>query len=201
MNQPTSAAAALSLGDPVPGGFFGGLINILGQVHGIAVAGKSQGEFKGAWLTRREDVPGAVSCFDSVANTIAMAAAGSELAQRILALNIDGVTGFSLPSRDVLEVLYRNLKPSTEENYCTFRDGDNPSAVPPTYPYTAAAPAQTVAQDFRKGGVHAFDEDWYWSSTQFSPFTAWIQDFANGDQGYGDKDCSYRARAVRIFTL
>lgn len=201
MNQPTSAVAALSLGDPVEGGFFAGLINVNGQTHGIAVADKSQGEFKGIWHPKYDDVPAATSCFDSAANTAAMAASGSELAQRILDLRIDGVTGFSLPARDVLEVLYRNLKPTADQNYCSFRDGENPSAVPPTYPYTAAAPAQTVSQNFRKGGIQAFDEGWYWSSTQYSPDDAWIQIFSYGYQGSVGKGLTYRARAVRIFNL
>ncbi|WP_213662827.1 DUF1566 domain-containing protein [Stutzerimonas stutzeri] len=38
---------------------------------------------------------------------------------------------------------------------------------------------------------------WYWSSTQYSPDTAWIQDFDDGDQGDDHKDYEHRARAVR----
>ena len=43
-----------------------------------------------------------------------------------------------------------------------------------------------------------FDTDgWYWSSTQCSPYGAWVQDFVDGGQlGYG-KDLALRARAVR----
>lgn len=42
-----------------------------------------------------------------------------------------------------------------------------------------------------------FDDGWCWSSTQYSPDCAWIQGFAGGGQGYGGKDNSSRACAVR----
>ncbi|WP_044872004.1 DUF1566 domain-containing protein [Pseudomonas sp. LFM046] len=42
-----------------------------------------------------------------------------------------------------------------------------------------------------------FEERWHWSSTQYSPGTAWVQGFGDGGQ-YGDrKGSDYRARAVR----
>jgi len=42
-----------------------------------------------------------------------------------------------------------------------------------------------------------FEDAWYWSSTQYSPSSAWIQGFDDGDQYYGHKGIEYRARAVR----
>ena len=39
--------------------------------------------------------------------------------------------------------------------------------------------------------------EWYWSSTQYSEASAWIQDFGNGDQCGGWKYHNHRARAVR----
>ncbi len=74
------------------------------------------------------------------------------------------------------------------------------SALPPTFPYTAALPAQTAAEAFRKGGAEAMDdESWYWSSTQRAEGSgyAWVQDFGGGNQYGGHKDNGYRARAVR----
>ena len=40
-------------------------------------------------------------------------------------------------------------------------------------------------------------EDWYWSSTQYSPHYAWIQDFDDGNQDNDHKGNALRARAVR----
>jgi len=37
---------------------------------------------------------------------------------------------------------------------------------------------------------------WYWTTTEYSERTAWIQYFLNGLQGYDDK--SYKARAVAV---
>ena len=43
-----------------------------------------------------------------------------------------------------------------------------------------------------------FDKsDWYWTSTQYSPITAWVQGISTGTQDGADKDFVYRARAVR----
>jgi len=44
-----------------------------------------------------------------------------------------------------------------------------------------------------------FDKVWHWSSTQFSAYSAWSQDFADGAQGFVHKDNALRARAVRRF--
>jgi len=44
-----------------------------------------------------------------------------------------------------------------------------------------------------------FTEDWYWSSTEYNNFNAWIQDFKGGFQiGHG-KFWGVRVRAVRAF--
>lgn len=73
------------------------------------------------------------------------------------------------------------------------------SAIPPTYPYTADAPCQTGIADFKEGAAQAFEEAWYWSSTQHAatPGFAWCQDFGNGYQLNERKVVKLRARAVR----
>lgn len=199
IEQRLAALTSLQPGTPVEGGFFAGYITMPDGVYGIAVAPKATGEIKGRWLPTWKDVPAARSCFDCRANTLAMAEAGSELAQRILALDINGCKDWALPSRDVLEVIYRNLKPTADSNSCSYRDGDNPSSVPVGYPYTEEAPAQTAAEVFRAGGSEAFEPRWYWTSTQYSVDSAWIQDFSGGGQHYDDKHDEFLARAVRRF--
>lgn len=42
-----------------------------------------------------------------------------------------------------------------------------------------------------------FPEGYYWSSTQYSARTAWLQFFDDGNQLGGHKDAQYAARAVR----
>ena len=101
----------------------------------------------------------------------------------------------------MLELGYRHLKPTTQENYASFRDGDNPSSIPVGYPYTEASPAQTAAAAFQKGGDEAFEPEWYWSSTQYSSYGAWTQLFGYGSQYGSDKYRKFRCRAVRLIQL
>lgn len=188
---------ALQLGAPFEGGFYGGDIRIRDAVFAIVTAPKAEGETRGAWLGKYTDVPGARSCFDSMANTIAMAEAGSEIAKKALACSIGGKTDWCIGARDVVEVLYRNKKPGTWKNLCSFRDGDNASSVPVGYPYTEDSPAQTSVAAFQKSGAEAFEEDWYWSSTQYSEDSAFFQNFDYGLQSGDGKKFEGLVRFVR----
>jgi hypothetical protein len=93
------------------GGFYGGLIHLGADILAIVWAPKLEGETTSKWLDTSTSVLGATSCFDSMANTLAMAAAGSDLAKKALAANIGGHTDWCIPARDVLEMGYRYLKP------------------------------------------------------------------------------------------
>ena len=200
MNSTTTPAIQVpeTIGTPFEGGFYGGKIKIGLAIFAIVWAPKAEGEIIGKWLDSYTDVPGATSCFDSMSNTKAMAAAGSPLAQKALAANINGFTDWCIPARDVLEMGYRYLKPTTEENYCSFRDGDNPSSIPAGYPYTVDSPAQTTVEAFQDGNSEAFEEAWYVSSTQYSERDAWSQGFGRGFQL---RTCEVYERRVRFVRL
>lgn len=190
------------IGAPFEGGFYAGLITLNGETYGIAVSPKASGELEEArWGKVGEDVAAATSFNDGLANTKAMAAANSDLARWMLALEIAGFADWYLPSRDELEILYRNLKPTTQQNYCSWRDGENPSTTPFSYPYSDQSPSQTSAEAFANDAAEAFSPRWYWASTQFSPGSAWIQDFGDGRQRDDHEGFEYRARAVRRFKV
>ncbi|WP_417312405.1 DUF1566 domain-containing protein [Ectopseudomonas khazarica] len=191
-----------AIGSPFQGGFFAGLFNINGQLHGLIVAPKATGEQdEASWGEYGKDIAGATSVYDGLTNTQAMAAEGYPLAKWALELEIDGHTDWYLPSRDELEILYRQFKPTSETNYPYGRHGENSSAVPITQHYSAEAPAQTGHEAFQEGGDQAFEDSWYWSSSQCSPYTAWGQTFVDGTQTSGRKATELRARAVRKFTV
>ena len=191
-----------AIGSPFQGGFFAGLFNIDGQLHGLIVAPKATGELDEArWGEYGKDIADATSVYDGLANTQAMAAEGYQLAKWALELEIDGHTDWYLPSRDELEILYRQFKPTSETNYPYGRHGENSSAVPITQHYSAEAPAQTGHEAFQEGGDQAFEDSWYWSSSQYSPLIAWLQTFDDGTQVNGRKVFELRARAVRKFTV
>ncbi len=203
MNDITQSFLTIAPGTPFEGGFFGGNFTHAGTNYALIVAPKAEGQSGGIWIPRNKDVPGAKSYNDGIANTMAMAEADSKLAQWALALRIADYADWYLPSQDELEILYRNLKPATAENYCYVRSGINLSALPPTRPYTPDFPVQTQAEAFRLGGPEAFDEAWYWSSTQHAANSggAWNQHFVDGGQGNHYKSFEARARAVRRLVI
>jgi hypothetical protein len=184
------------------GGHFGGVVRVNDKLLGLIWAPKADGETTTAWLTTYTDVPGAQSCGNSITNTLALAEVGSPLAAWVTGLRIGGHDDWVIPARDVLELAYRHLKPTEEETGCYYRDGDNPSSVPPGFPYTDAhAHAQTSVEAFKAGGAEAFEADAYWSSTQYSDSYAWYQGFDNGDQYNDSKGAELRARAVRLIPV
>lgn len=188
------------IGTSMAGGFYAGRIIIDGQHFALIVAPKQEGHQSDACLF--DDaiaVPAAASWNDGLANTKALAEAGSDLAQWALGLRIGGFDDWYLPSVDELEILYRNLKPTSDENYVYNRSGLNLSALEPTRPYTPTDPSQTQAELFKAGGAEAFDDRWYWSSTKHASYSdyAWYQSFDDGRQGCDNVDDTYRARAVR----
>lgn len=183
-------------GTPFGGGFYAGRILIGGKEHALIVAPKADGEHDPEeWGKYGKEIEGAGSLFDGASNTSAMAAAGYPLAVWALALSIGGFSDWHLPSRDQLEICYRNLKPTAETND-RWRGG-NPSSVPAGYPYSLHEPAQTPCDAFKDGGEQAFEDAWYWSSTQYSATTAWGQDFSDGGADSHAKGLEGRARAVR----
>jgi hypothetical protein len=184
------------IGAACGGGYYTGMTVEDGKRYLNYTAGREH-ELKGAWGEYGKDVPAACSYTNSRTNTEAMAAAGSEVAQECLGLVIGGRDDWGIPARDVQELQYRNLKPTTDENYCSFRDGDNPSSVPAGYPYTEQSPAQTSVIAFQEGQPEAFQAAVYWSSTQRSADIAYTMYFDDGDQDGVIKDLVRFVRPAR----
>jgi len=201
----TSTKTPTIPGTAFGGGFYVGRIRVDDAEYALIVAPKAEGQHAdGPWNESSASVKGARSYCDGLANTKAMAKAGSKLAQWVLGLRSGGHKNWYLPSQDELELCYRHLKPGTGGNSLYGRSGLNISAVPPTYPYCTDAAKQTKAKAFREGGAQAFDQAWYWSSTQLAADSAyaWMQHFGYGYQ-YDDHK-SYggsRARAVRRLVI
>ena len=143
-----------SIGEAFQGGFLGRRYTLDGEEYAVIVSGK-EGRLRGAWGEYGQNVTGARSCIDGAANTSAMIEAGSEIAKTVRALRIGGFDDWHIPARDQIEMIYRDFKPTTDENYCTWRDGDNPTTG--EYPYTPDSPAQTAIPGFQEGGEHAIE--------------------------------------------
>lgn len=196
LKKETKESPVPALGQPYGGGFFSGITLEDGKRYINITAGAAH-ELVGAWGKYGEKIEGAGSFTDSRANTEAMTASGSELASKVLALNIGGFNDWAIPARDVQELQYRHLKPTTEENWQYARSGDNPSSLPVGLLYSEAEPAQTNVEAFQEGGAEAFRDTWYWSSSQRSASRAFYQDFAGGLQDYFGKSLELRVRPVR----
>ena len=201
MSAVAQAAPAVTLpeiGQPFGGGFFSGITRdpVTGKRYLNITAG-AEHEQVGAWGKYGEKIEGADSFTDSRSNTEAMAAAGSELAQKVLALDIGGFTDWAIPARDVQELQYRHFKPTTEENWQYGRSGDNPNSEPVGLLYTDESPTQTSIEAFQEGGPEAFQGRAYWSSSQRSANGAFCMYFVDGTQYYYYEHNELRVRPVR----
>ncbi|SHM78739.1 DUF1566 domain-containing protein [Phytopseudomonas punonensis] len=198
MKAVQQAATLPAIGQPYGGGFVTGITRDpdTGKRYLNITAG-AEHELVGAWGEYGQKVDGASSFTDSRANTEAMAAAGSDLAQRVLALSIGGFNDWAIPARDVQELQYRHFKPTAEENWQYNRSGDNPNSEPVGHLYSEEDPAQTVHAGFREDEAEAFHERAYWSSSQRSAYYAFSMNFGDGGQGTNGKYNELRVRPVR----
>ena len=200
-------------GQSFGGGFYAGKIVIGGNTYALLVAPKSSGQNASKqWKTTNDTTTGTTSLNDGLTNSNAMNNANHPAAQFCRGLVIGGYSDWYMPSRDELEICYRNLKPTTSSNTVyssrsaslgagngsdSNGNGYNSNSLPAGAAYTSGSPAQTAAALFLSGGSEAFDAQYYWSSTEFVATYAWGQYFANGYQGYDTKDNSNYVRAVR----
>ena len=192
------AVTTPAIGQAYGGGFVTGITRdpATGKRYLNITAG-AEHELVGAWGEYGVKIEGADSFTDSLANTQAMAAAGSELAAKVLALDIGGFTDWVIPARDVQELQYRHFKPTTEENWANSRNGDNPNSEPVGLLYSDEDPSQTLQAEFQEGGAEAFRDTWYWSSSQRSASFAFYMYFDDGLQISSAKYGELRVRPVR----
>jgi hypothetical protein len=172
--QPTALPA---IGESFGGGFFAGEITVAGERYALVVAPKAAGEALGLGYkkTDRGTADGAYSDDDGLANSEKIADDNHPAASFCRSLRIGGHDDWYLPSREELAMLYHNLGPNR-----------------PT------APAL-----YKAGAAEAFEEDWYWSSTEYAPYPyyAWYVNFGLGNQYYTNEYYTSWVRAVRRIKL
>lgn len=193
------------------------------------VAPKASGENAGIALKNANTAfpAGCQSLVNGWAATEAMRLAGNSTeypaAHWARGLNIGGFNDWHIPARDVLELSWRNLKPTTTANYTSAdrltgqafdykRDGaygdtanthgTNNNSSPAGSTYTSSVPGQTAAAAFQTGGAEAYDfgSAFYWSSTEYGTTPVWRQYWHSAYPGYQDnspKTNTLRVRAVR----
>ncbi len=180
-----------AIGVAYGGGFVAGYISVAGNGiadHMLIVSPKASGETSAKWDTESVGVStGFTSLIDGPTNSAGLADLGPQYAAATFCenLTINGYSDWYLPARNELEVAYYNLKNVTQANNVSA--GNNANAVPPWEPvstnYTTARPAQTTVDAFKVGGAEAFDDYYFWSSSEYSSTNAWKQNLHSAFTG------------------
>jgi hypothetical protein len=165
------------IGSPLAGGFFAGEMTIDGERFVLIVAPKASGEMMDLVykLNNRNVFDKAESDDDGLVNSALINDANHPAVQFCCGLEIGEFSDWYLPSRDELMQLWRNLGPNRKN-----------------------------APDlFSVGAAEAFQEAWYWSSTEFAQYSllAWIVGFRYGYQDSFSKSDQLGVRAVRRLKL
>ena len=167
------------IGQQVNGGWFAGISRSKTSAHGIIVAPKSTERRSLKQFNRLVANAHANRQVKSISSCCQTTAASED-------------TAWELPSKYDVELCYRNLKPSIEENWIKPTNdpllgppnGINPTSIPVGRTYTVTNPVQTLTVLFCYGSPEAFKIGWYWTCPERSSVTptTMIQNFADGNQ-------------------
>lgn len=187
-------------GESYAGGFYGGQILISGTVYNLVVAPKTGGE--GTYAYRTATAAESVLLTDRTyyGRTTTELYADVDHPAFLWAggLTLNGFTDWYVPAWYELEIIYRNLKPSTNANSTSY--GANPYANPTaTSNYTTTVPGQTTALAFRTGGAEAFSASNYMTALETPSVTTsnYRISFLNGAVVSETKITTALVRAIR----
>lgn len=200
------------------GGVYAGRINVDGNVFAVVLASRLDAGAVATgiqWKTSQSYTPNTNSTYDCKANMQGAIAAGINshpAFKHCYEFRGGGHSDWLLPSADVLEILYRNFKPFTQNNYTSnvslhnASNGTNPNSIPVGAAYTTSNPSQTSLDAFKRGGAEAFDDQSFyyaWSSTQYSATYAWNMLMYSGYQYYTIKTLTAGSfvRPVRLVPI
>ena len=203
------------IGQRSPGGYFAGINRIGNNAYAIIVSPNTTQRNGFVVKMTGSGTPGTQSANNGLANTISMDDSEHPAARYCLSLVVDGVNDFYLPSRDELELCYRNLKPVNwfnidskfnriSEGNLSLDVGTNPNSIPKGAGYTRTSPTQTRVLLFCVSNGEDFSCEPYISSTEYSKFPDRV---LNQKFAYGVQDVQFKifnncnVRAVRRIQL
>ena len=203
------------IGQVHPGGHFAGVNRIRNRCYAVIIS-RASSERPLPVKTDNSATLGAGSTIDGWANTQAMCDSDHPAAAYCRTLEIDGCADFYLPSKNELEICYRNLKPTLTDNITYIADwnirplhyenGTNTSSIPPGRPYSNSDPSVTLVLCFKRVSEQVrsigefFTKRPYHSSTELTKSISFsvTQVFDCGFQDYTFKARNYYlVRAVR----
>lgn len=191
-----------AIGASYEGGFFAGTISHNADgvaTHALIIAPASSGyNTSGLKWSNSNTTTGATSPYDGASNTSSMS--DSPAKNFVDGLSIGGYSDWYLPARFEMEILYYNLKPTTQSNSTGF--GANSYAVPSrSSNYTSSDPAQTSVSAFQSGGSEAIETGYHHTSTEYSSTQAYVMIVNNGSMFESDKADAQKVRAIRRIAL
>ena len=159
-----------AIGEAFEGGYLAALMPAPdGRQFALIVAPKGEGQKKGVeWKTEYSETEGTDSYVDGFANSEAMNNDDHPAAHFCRSLQIGGYSDWYLPGSAEQAAIWANL-------------GPNHTPIPA----------------FQSGTPEAYDDAWYWSSTEYVSGDAWYQGFDVGNLVFGVKGSGYRCRGAR----
>ena len=209
-----------AIGSAYEGGFFAGTISHTANgvaTHALIVAPAATGATgtnytlttMKEWKTSNTTTAGTTSTYDGAANQAAIVTAGiaaHPAAEFCENLSIGGYTDWYLPAPLELEIIYFNLKPTTDTNDTLY--GANAYSVPARGSnHTSGDPAQTTVTAFQTGNSEAFPGDQlggHISSQEKDADQYEYRNFVKFNKDFGDYDfktTAMRVRAIRKVAL
>ena len=192
------------------GGYYaGGNIIVGSKEYAIIIAPKELGESESIFTyTQTTPTVGALSTYNGKENTdkyiTVTTTYGFLIADFCTNLNINGLNDWHVPSPDEVEICYRFLKPTTQDNYTSSSslhseaNGFNPNSNPMSTGYTLTSPEQTINNNFKEGGSQSFDINTpYWTSMEYQSNAIRTQNFYSGSPAATVKSNQGTVRAVR----